>query len=154
MSEARRIIDMGKIVSILVLLLACAGSVPAQVQVAVIVHPDVPLETIDRSDLLDYYIGDAKSWPNDFPAVVLDLEPKGEVKDAFYKFLGKSTSRMKSIWMRNMLTGKGEPPEALESEAALLEKVASTPGAIGFVSPAIADSNVVKILRTISPNES
>ena len=47
-----------------------------------------------------------------------------------------------------MLSGEGDPPEALTSESEMLKKVANTPGAIGFVSEKNASPDV-KILTII-----
>lgn len=109
-------------------------SANATAQVAVIAHKLVPADKVSSSELLDFYTGDIKAWKNDLPVVVTDLKPKSEVKEAFYDFLGKSTTRMKSIWMKKMLSGEGAPPDALATEKEIVERVASTPGAIGFVS--------------------
>ena len=103
-------------------------------QVAVIANKSVPVDTIKKSELLDFYTGDIKKWKDEQPVVILDLKPRGDTKKAFYKFLGKSPSRMKSIWLKMMLSGEGDPPLSMRSEDELLQKVASTPGAIGFVS--------------------
>ena len=103
-------------------------------QVAVIANKSVPVDTIKKSELLDFYTGDIKKWHDEQPVVILDLKPRGDTKKAFYKFLGKSPSRMKSIWLKMMLSGEGDPPLSMRSEDELLQKVASTPGAIGFVS--------------------
>ena len=103
-------------------------------QVAVIAHKSVPVDTIKKSELLDFYTGDIKKWKDEQPVVILDLKPRGDTKKAFYNFLGKSPSRMKSIWLKMMLSGEGDPPLSMRSEDELLKKVASTPGAIGFVS--------------------
>lgn len=102
-------------------------------QVAVIANPSVPVDTITNMELLDFYSRDIRLWSNDKPVTVFDLKPKGDVKEIFYAFIGKSTSRMKSIWMKKMLSGEGDPPLALDSEESMLKKVASTPGSIGFV---------------------
>ena len=138
-----------RIVTIL-FLFAGAGSCFAQV--AVIAHKSVPVEKISKSELLDFYSGDIRKWSDGEPVIVLDLKPKGEVKETFYSFLGKSTSRMKSIWMKKMLSGEGGPPEALESEQKMIEKVAATPGAIGFVSQSKV-SGEVKVLVTIEQEQ-
>ena len=45
-----------------------------------------------------------------------------------------------------MLSGEGDPPEALESESQIVEKVASTPGTLGFVSKAAATEQVKTLL--------
>ena len=115
-------------------------------QVAVIAHKSVPVDTIKKSELLDFYTADIKKWINGDKVIVNDLKPKGEVKKIFYKFLGKTPSRMKSIWLRNMLSGEGDPPEALKSEEDMLQKIAATPGAIGFLSHTKVDNNVKTLI--------
>lgn len=141
---------MKKIIVTILYLAICATSTFAQV--VVIAHKSVPVDEIKKTELLDFYTGDIKLWDDGEPVVVLDLKPKDEAKKVFYNYLGKSTSRMKSIWMKNMLSGEGDPPESLESEEALLKKVASTPGAIGFVSQSKV-TNKVKTLVLILQKE-
>ena len=119
-------------------------------QVAVIANPSVPVDTITNIELLDFFSRDIRLWSDDKPVTVFDLKPKGEAKDAFYSFIGKSTSRMKSIWMKKMLSGEGDPPAALDSEESMLKKVSSTPGAIGFVHLKSVTPGV-KILAVIKP---
>ena len=104
-------------------------------QVAVIANPSVPVDTITNNELLDFYTRDIRFWNNKKPVIVFDLKARGEVKEIFYDFLGKSTSRMKSIWMKKMLSGEGDPPEALDSETDMLKKVSSTPGSIPASDP-------------------
>jgi ABC-type phosphate transport system substrate-binding protein len=142
---------MKKMAATILCLLFWASSSAAQV--SVIAHKSVPLDQIERLQLLDFYTGDIRAWSNGEPVVVFDLKPKGEVKKAFYNFLGKSSSRMKSIWMKRMLSGEGDPPEALLSEEEMIKKVAATPGAIGFVG----QSNVtveVKVLKVLEKETS
>ncbi|MDH3216901.1 MAG: hypothetical protein OEN01_11530 [Candidatus Krumholzibacteria bacterium] len=110
-----------------------------------IAHPSVPTKSVSSSELLDFYTGDVKMWGTGDAVIIFDLRSKSGVKDTFYGFLGKTSSRMKSIWMKNMLSGEGRPPEALESEAMMLERVAATPGAIGYINEAKVDGNVVVI---------
>jgi len=121
----------------------------AQAQVAVIANKSVPVDEIDKSALIDYYVRDIWVWNNNEPVTVFDLKTKSDIKDKFYNFLGKSPSRMKSIWMKQMLSGEGKPPEALASENEMLEKVSSTTGSIGFISSSNATSDV-KILIEIN----
>ena len=102
-------------------------------QVAVIAHKSVPIDHIEKFELLDFFTGDIKKWNDEQPVEILDFKPRGDIKKAFYKFLGKSPSRMKSIWLKKMLSGEGDPPLSMKSEMELLEKVASPPVSIGFV---------------------
>lgn len=130
-------------------LLVFANSATAQV--AVIANASVPVDEIGKTELGDLYTGDIRNWSDGNPVIVLDLQPKGDVKNTFYKYFGKSTSRMKSIWLKNMLQGEGDPPESIATEDEMLEKVASTPGAIGFISEPKAGESV-KILLVIEPD--
>ena len=114
-------------------------------EVAVIAHPSVPVSRVDKTTLFDVYSGDIKEWDNGDPIVLVDLKPKSDMKSAFYEFLGKSASRMKSIWMKNLLTGEGQPPESVESQAAILEFVATTPGAIGYVDRELVTEQVITL---------
>ncbi|MGH7456930.1 MAG: hypothetical protein ACRENG_36605, partial [bacterium] len=111
-------------------------------QVAVIAHKAVPVDTLNQTQLFDVFSGEIKFWSNKVPMVVFDLKPAGETREAFYKLLGKTPSRMKSIWLKKLLMGEGDPPEALPSEEEVLKKVAATPGAIGFVGKAKATPEV------------
>lgn len=124
------------------------GPGAARAQVAVIANSEVPVDTLAQHELLDFYSGDRREWSDRTPVVLLDLKEKGGIRDIFYAYLGKPVSRMKSIWLRNKLSGEGDPPLTLEDEAAVLEKVQQTPGAIGFISSEHADTTV-KILAII-----
>ena len=90
----------GKVL-IMCLLLFVTGALP---QVVVIAHKSAPLDEIKKGQLLDFYTGDIRLWGDGEPVIVFDLKEKGEVRNTFYKYLGKSSSRMKSIWMKRMLS--------------------------------------------------
>jgi ABC-type phosphate transport system substrate-binding protein len=113
--------------------------------VAVIAHKAVPADTLTRAQLVDLYTGDVKSWSDKTPVVVLDLRTQSEIRDAFYQLLGLTSSRMKSIRLKKLLLGEGEPPEALKSEEEVVKKVASTPGAIGYVSQSKVSGEVITL---------
>lgn len=127
-----------------------AGWGSADAQVVVIGHPSVPASSLSRTDLMDYYTGDVKQWPNGAAVVVFDLKERGDARDVFYDFLGIRPSRMKSIWLKQMLAGEGDPPKAIDSEEEMIDRVARTRGAVGFVSYDKVDSrSPVKTLLVI-----
>lgn len=140
------------VLSIAVILSCLAGGAVSAEDVVVIAHPAVPAETITRYEAHDIFAGDIRLWKNGDRVIVFDLEPKTEAKEAFYRFIGRSTSRMKSIWMKNLLSGEGGPPQALESESAVLSRVRSTPGAIGYVRASLLDGTV-KVLARVPREE-
>jgi ABC-type phosphate transport system substrate-binding protein len=130
--------------------LACTEIAAAQV--AVIVHKDAPIDTLDQAQIRDMYCYDVTTWSNKVPVTIFDLKLQSEVREAFYKFLGRTSSRMKSIWLKKLLMGEGNPPEALKSEEDMVKKVGATPGAIGFVSQAKVNSSV-KVVMVIHKSE-
>ena len=133
--------------NIVVLILAfyCISSAATGEDVAVVAHKDVPESNLSSSRLLDFYTGDIKSWENGERVVVFDLKKKGQTRDSFYSWLGKSPTRMKSIWMKKLLSGEGDPPEALDTEEEIVERVAATPGAVGFVRVSLASDRVTTL---------
>jgi ABC-type phosphate transport system substrate-binding protein len=138
--------DISTLKAMLLLTVLIAIAAPASaMEVAVIANRSVPVNQIDQRLLFDLYSGDIKEWDNGDPIVLVDLAPKSDVKAAFYDFLGKSASRMKSIWMRNLLTGEGQPPESVETQEAILEMVATTPGAIGYIDSKLVNEQVITL---------
>jgi len=118
-------------------------------EVVVIAHRESPEQEVSPGRLLDFYTGDIRQWEDGSEVIVFDLKEKGPVREAFFEFIGKSSSRMRTIWLKRMLSGEGDPPEALASEEAMVARVQATPGAIGFVrKAAVTDS--VKVIATIA----
>lgn len=129
----------------LVMFLMCGPSL--QAQVAVIAHKGVSVASVDASTLNNMYslfkkdIGGAK-------LVLFDLKTDAPSKEKFYTFIGKPAAEVKKLWLRAQLTGSGNPPSNVNSEDEMVEKVASTPGAVGYVSQDKV-SDKVKVLATI-----
>ena len=121
-------------------------------QVAVIANKSVNIEKISNSELLDLYTGDVRVWEDKKSVTVYTLDIKGGTKNIFYSFLGKNTSRMKSIWMKRLLSGEGDPPQSLKTEREMLKKVSETKGAVGFISYDSVTTDV-KILAIIEAED-
>ncbi len=117
-------------------------------QVVIIANKSVPVDTLKKSELLDLYIGDVRFWVDDVPVVTLELEPEDNIKTLFYSFLDRRPSWMKSIWLKKMLSGEGDPPLFMNSMEDILKKVASTPGAIGYINQADVTTDV-KVLMSL-----
>jgi ABC-type phosphate transport system substrate-binding protein len=115
-------------------------------QIAVIVNPDVSGDSISASQLRDIYTGDMTFWSNGVPIVVCDLNDEQSTHDQFYNFIAISSSRVKSIWMKRMLSGQSDPPLIFNSGKNLCEQVAVLPGAIGFVNESEVTGTVKIVL--------
>lgn len=71
----------------------------------------------------------------------------GALRDSFDQaVLGKAGAELTTYWSRLIFTGKAKAPAELDGDAAVKAKVASTPGAIGYISDGAVDGTV-KVLH-------
>ena len=138
-------------IAILILLLSASSLA----QVAIIVNNSVPLKSVEASTILNIYALNQKAWEDGTPIIPVILKGNESTTQIFYQYIGKSRLEMRKTWMRAQLSGEGRAPISLDSDEAVLETVASTPGAIGFVRAQIAGSNVrtVAIVQPIGRRE-
>jgi ABC-type phosphate transport system substrate-binding protein len=125
-----------------------AGATGARAQIAVVVHPTAPVQQLDARALLDIYSLEETRWDDGTPIILHDLKGKHPVKQSFYDFIGRRPEDMKRVWLRIILSGEARSPTLLRSEQALLDKVAGTPGSIGYVPLALV-TDAVKVVATI-----
>jgi hypothetical protein len=115
-------------------------------QVAVIANKNMSMQISSTQQVSDIYTLDIKTAGSS-KLVVFDVKNE-ELKGKLLAAIGKTSADLKKIWMKAQLSGDGNAPEALSSEAEVVTKVASTTGGIGYVS----SSNVtpdVKVLYTL-----
>lgn len=118
-------------------------------QVAVIANKSVADSKITVSKAAEIYLLKSKTWSDGKGVVPFTLKTDNDASSKFFGAVGKSSMELKKVWMKLQLTGEGQAPEGLGSEDEILSKVASTPGAIGFVSASKVNDNV-KVLLTIN----
>jgi ABC-type phosphate transport system substrate-binding protein len=124
-----------------VTLVACY---PARAQVLIIANPSVKQSEISRADLSDIFNGATSSLKG--APVTPVLLKGGPVHDAMLSlYVGKSDSAFRSSWRSLLFSGQGAMPSTLASETAVVENVAHTPGAIGYIGKSTPHDGV-KIL--------
>ena len=105
-----------------------------QAQVIVIAHPTLKAADVSTADLRDVFTGASSSF-KDGSHVTPVLLKAGPVNDGFLTlYVGKSDSAFRANWRSLLFSGQAVMPRTLESEAAVVEYVAHTPGAIGYVA--------------------
>jgi ABC-type phosphate transport system substrate-binding protein len=131
-----------KIVLFLFVAFAALVGQRAFAQVVIIANPSVRAGAISKTELSEVFTGAASSL-KDGSRVSPVLLKAGAVQNAFLgQFIGKSDSAFRAGWRSLVFSGQGAMPKAFDSEAALVEYVASTPGAIGYVSESTAHNRV------------
>ncbi len=117
----------------------CLG---ASAEVVVIANPAVKASGVSRSDLRDAFTG-ASSTLKDGSRVTPVLLKEGPTHDTFLSvYVGKSDAAFRAGWRSLLFSGQGAMPRSLDSEAAVVEYVAHTPGAIGYITGATPHTGV------------
>jgi ABC-type phosphate transport system substrate-binding protein len=113
--------------------------------IVIIAHKDAPETTLSEKDLQEIFLGKRVQWQDTsaiHPVTVKDKDLHG----AFLKqYIKKSISKWNAHWKRLVFTGNGTPPQQFKTEQELLEYVAETEGAIGYVDAETSVENVTII---------
>lgn len=111
------------------------GNVVAIEGIAVCVDPANTVMDLTMQQLADIYTGEINNWSQvggeDVPIVVVGREAGSGTRSAFEEILG--------------IEDKCTYVNVLDSNGAVMAKVASTPGAIGYISLNTADERVVML---------
>lgn len=122
-----------------------------EIDVLVVVNKGVAISAISSAELRDIFTG-VRSRFDDGTRAVPVLLKGGPAHEVFVrKHVGDEPDEFRSGWRKAVFTGQGSMPKEFNSETALLEYVAQTPGAIGYVSQVTERGSLhVKVL-TVSP---
>ncbi len=131
-------------------LVFCAGVTPGVVlaDISVIANKSITVGSVTANEAKKIWLGKKKSMPGGGVVKLADL-PIGEAtrREFYSSVVKKKEKQLKAYWAKISFTGKGYPPQIFESESEVIEWVANTPGAMGYVSStAINDS--VNVLLT------
>lgn len=123
-----------------------AGPVQAVAGVSVIAHQSVSLDAITAKEAKKIWLAKTKKI-NGLTLKLSDL-PKGSgSRDYFYsKVVKKSEEKLRAYWAKIVFSGKGVPPKPLSSDDEVVNWVASTPGAMGYVDNAAVNDSVKVLL--------
>lgn len=132
---------------IVIILILASVSITFATDPVVIANKDVATTSINQKLLVNIYLGKTTKW-EDGSMIVPVLLQRGAIHEAFLStYIKQSASQFNGFWTKAVFTGTGVPPKSFASEEELLNYVANTSGAIGYVSAA---SGTVKSL-TVSP---
>lgn len=118
-----------------------------QAQVAVVGNKSVSESSINISQLNDIYSSKVKNWKDGSKIIRFTSKTDDAISDKLFGAIGKSSIDMKKLWMKLQLTGEGMAPEALGSDEEVINKVSSTPGAIGFIDAKKVNDKVKVLLK-------
>jgi len=119
-----------------------AGTMARAQEVVVVANSSVKASAVGSDELRDVFTGDKSSLKDGSKVTPVTLKG-GAVHDAFLKqYVGKNDVAFRTAWRSLVFTGQGSMPKTLEAESAVVDYVASTPGAIGYISKDTAHDKV------------
>lgn len=118
----------------------------AQADVVLVVAKNSTLESLNRHEVEDIFLGKATSLPNFGKVTPLDRNDE-KLREQFYAaFTGKTLSQVKAHWARIIFTGRGYPPKTVNLND-LKTTLRNNPAAIGYVSSDQVDETL-RIIKT------
>ncbi|RFC33444.1 MAG: PBP superfamily domain-containing protein [Candidatus Nitrotoga sp. SPKER] len=111
--------------------------------IVVIAFPSTSENTISRSSLRAIFGMRLNKWPADTPVKVFVMKDDTPEHGAFSKnILQVFPHQLRLAWDRQVFSGQGQYPEQVVSLQEMLSKIASTPGAIGYIKTSEVTNNV------------
>jgi len=128
---------------------ASGTDVSAAAAFRVIVHPDVKGSQMPRSVLSAIFLKQALKWGDGRPVVPVDQSVQSAVRRQFSSdVLKQGIVQVQVYWQRKIAAGQ-VPPPVKTSDEEVVAFVASTPGAIGYVSPSTTLPDTVREVTVV-----
>ena len=116
-----------------------------------VVSPESNLTSLRRAEVARIFLRKQSRWKDGRDVLPVDQSARSPVRAAFSRDVlavegVDKISAVEGFWRQQIFSGRGTPPAIKASDADVLQFVASTPGAIGYVS----DSASVAGVKTIA----
>ena len=124
---------------LITLLLLVSQDLPAQTLIA---NEQVEIKQLSKTTARSIFAMRVHEWPNGTPITVYVLQDQDPTHNQFCKsVLGMFPYQLRRIWDRQVFSGTGIAPIVVNSEQEILDAVANTKGAIGYISKDDADTH-------------
>jgi hypothetical protein len=111
-----------------------------------IVHPQNPRRLVSRAFVRDAFLKKTITWDDGEMIRPADLARPYASRGRFEReLLGKTPAQLRAYWNQQIFSGKGVPPPALESEAAVIAYVRRHPGSLAYL-PVSASTEGVAVV--------
>jgi ABC-type phosphate transport system substrate-binding protein len=109
----------------------------------IVTNPGVNEKTLSKSSLRAIFGMRLHTWPDGTAVRVFVMPDDAPLHAAFSKEkLNVFPYQLRSAWDRLVFSGTGQAPGTVTSPEEMLAKIASTPGAIGYLNKSMTDGRV------------
>lgn len=103
--------------------------------VVVIVNAERPATSLPRDFVAAAFLKKTTVWEDGSSLRPVDLRPEAAIRATFsQQILERPLEAVRIFWEQRIFSGRDIPPPELDTEQAVVQYVASHPGAIGYVS--------------------
>lgn len=118
-------------------------SIGVQAELVVIVHPSSNVSSISKSELGKIFLGKASEFSAGGKAIPINQILASSTRKEFdSNILNKSEAQIKSYWSRQLFSGEGTPPDEVNGDLDMLQKISQTPGSIGYIDSSALNDGV------------
>ncbi|EWH03365.1 hypothetical protein [Halomonas sp. BC04] len=126
-----------------VLVMLAPATSAEQRQVALIAHTEVNTRTLTRDNMRAIFAMRQRTWPDGQAVRVFVLPNNHTVHGRFTKErLAVYPHQLQLAWDRMVFSGTGQAPSRVSSQSEMLERIATTPGALGYLEREYLDDRV------------
>ena len=118
------------------------GAAHAHAQVAIIANNSVATSEISRADLHDIFTGASSSIKGSGEVSPVLLKASSAHEEFLNKYIGKSDAAFRAEWRSLLFSGQSTMPKTFDSDAEVVDYVARTRGAIGYIASSSPHSGV------------
>jgi len=125
------------------LLIGCLLIAPNIAAQVLIVNPQNDAPQLSRNNLRAIFAMRTPSWPDGSALHVFVLEDNDPTHTSFCKhILGMFPYQLRRVWDRQVFSGTGIAPITVKTEQEMIQRVAQTKGAIGYIQPENINSSI------------
>ena len=120
------------------------------IELAVITHRNVPITSLDASELASIFRLSKQRWNDGQRIVAFNYAPNTELRAQFDRdVLQMEPARTSRYWLDRMIRGESEVPRKVPTPDLMAKVIAKLPGSIGYV-PITLISNDVRVVARVT----
>ncbi|WP_368087063.1 hypothetical protein [Halomonas sp. QHL1] len=122
---------------------AATSATAREASLFLVAHPDVTTRWLNRDTTRAIFAMRQRTWPDGQAVRVFVLSNSNPVHARFTKEqLAVYPHQLQLAWDRMVFSGTGQSPDRVSDQAEMRERVATTPGAIGYLEGEYLDDSV------------
>lgn len=126
-------------------------SAQAWADIVVVVHPQSELKNLTKQQVIDIYMGRLQISADGGKIVPYDQPQDSEIRAAFYQNLTeKPVASVNAYWARLLFTGRAFPPRQPSDSMSIVDIVAESLYAIGYIDKKDLDDRVSVVFKAMN----